>query len=441
MLFTAAIIDGLAQRLDGPVDRLRIAAVDHPGPISPAAFVRATARVFGSAVTFATPDGFEMGGVGVAWRFAAGGPERFERLRNGLTLARLPDAVRLAVGYSYASDGPRSEEWEGFDPAVLVLPQLAVIREGGKTRVIAALPAGASMKRLIEVMLTHDVEPEPLYPDAGDHSVESRPPSSQWREEVAEAVAGIRAGAMQKVVLARSVAVSTQAPIDGFDLLHHLERQHPQCYPYGWQVGGASFIGASPELLVQRRGMAVRTNPLAGTDRRGTGDDEDRAVGAALMSSAKNRDEHSLVIEDVARRLRTVTSELHVPPSPSLRRIATVQHLSTEITGTLAAPHHLLDLVALLHPTPAVGGTPRADATAFIEKAEGIDRGWYSGGVGWLTPGGDGDVAIALRCGLIRDSTALVYAGNGIVANSDPDEELAETRLKLRPLLDLLTAS
>jgi menaquinone-specific isochorismate synthase len=120
--------------------------------------------------------------------------------------------------------------------------------------------------------------------------------------------------------------------------------------------------------------------------------------------------------------------------------MASVQHLSTEIRGTLSGTHHLLDLVGLLHPTPAVGGTPRTDAVSFIDKVEEIDRGWYSGGVGWMAPHGDGDVSIALRCGLIRDTTARVYAGSGIVGSSDPEAELAETRLKLRPLLDLLTA-
>jgi isochorismate synthase len=403
--------------------------------------VRAAAPFYGSAYTISTPEGSEIGGVGVAWRAGAGGLDRFERLRTAADGFPLPDRARLLVGYAFSPDGPRSDTWAGFGAATLVLPQLTAVREGDKSYLVAALPPGANRNRLIEVMLSMQPVFDPLYPDPGDHAVESHPSSARWREEVADAVAAINAGAMQKVVLARSVEVRTHSPIDGFDLLHHLGAQHPQCYSFGWQVGGATFVGASPELLIQKRASSIRTNPLAGTDRRGTGDEDDLAVGAALMSSTKNRIEHALVIDDVADRLSAVTSALDVPAEPSLRRIATVQHLSTEMRGTLASPQHLLDLVGLLHPTPAVGGTPRSEAVAFIDKVEEIDRGWYSGGIGWVSPSGDGDVCIALRCGLVRDTTALVFAGNGIVRSSDPEAELAETRLKLRPLLELLTAT
>jgi isochorismate synthase EntC len=130
-----------------------------------------------------------------------------------------------------------------------------------------------------------------------------------------------------------------------------------------------------------------------------------------------------------------------VPDSPSLKRMATVQHLSTPVHGSLTAKTHVLDLVDALHPTPAVGGTPRGKAISFIDKLEGFDRGWYAGGVGWVDGSGDGEYAIALRCGLIEGADAHIFAGAGIVADSDPDAELLETRLKLRPLLELLAAT
>jgi menaquinone-specific isochorismate synthase len=440
MMFRPATIDAVAGALSGPEDRLRVAIVDLPHGLSPLAMVRAAAPGFGSAYSISTPNGTEVGGVGVARRFGAGGPGRFERLRDDLASQSLPGRIRLFLGYSFSPDGPVSEQWSGFDSASVVLPQLTAVRSEDGDYLVAALPAGADRKRLIEVMLALQPGHDPLVPDPGDHAVESHPSSDRWREEVGEAVAAIRAGALRKVVLARSVEVRSHSPIDGLDLVHHLGKRHPQCYNFGWQSGGATFVGASPELLVAKRGNQIRSNPLAGTDRRGTGDEEDRAVGAALMSSAKNRSEHALVIDDVADRLSTITSSLEVPLEPSVRRIASVQHLSTEIRGTLSGSQHLLDVVGLLHPTPAVGGTPRTDAVGFIDKVEEIDRGWYSGGIGWMSPNGDGDVNIALRCGLVRGTTARVFAGSGIVGSSDPEAELAETRLKLRPLLDLLTA-
>jgi isochorismate synthase EntC len=158
-----------------------------------------------------------------------------------------------------------------------------------------------------------------------------------------------------------------------------------------------------------------------------------------LLASDKDRAEHRWVVRDVARRLAPLADVIDVPPAPRLERLSTVQHLATPITGSGDA--RLLELVGALHPTPAVGGTPTPEALSFIGKMESVPRGWYSGGIGWLDPGGDGEVALALRCALIRDDEAVVFAGNGIVGASLPEEEVAETRLKLRPMLDLLAAS
>lgn len=159
------------------------------------------------------------------------------------------------------------------------------------------------------------------------------------------------------------------------------------------------------------------------------------------MRSPKDRIEHRLVVDDVVGRLEPFVDHLEVPTNPSLKRMATVQHLSTPVHGTLSAPKPVLELVDALHPTPAVGGTPRGQATSFIEKMEGFDRGWYAGGIGWVDGAGDGEFAIALRCGLIEGTQAHIFAGAGIVADSDPEAELLETRLKLRPLLELLAAT
>jgi isochorismate synthase len=242
------------------------------------------------------------------------------------------------------------------------------------------------------------------------------------------------------VVLARSVQVLSERATDPFGLVHHLALANPSCYIYAAVVGDAAFVGASPELLLAQRGREIWINPLAGSARRGKGDD-DVAVGRALLASAKNQAEHAMVVEDLVARLESLTDRLEHPDGPTLRRMATVQHLSTEIEGRLCDGVTTFDVLASIHPTPAVGGTPRAEALAFIDKTEGIDRGWYAGGIGWVDPAGGAQVALALRCALVNGVSSRLYAGNGIVAESDPAAELIETRLKFQPLLTLLAAT
>ncbi len=440
MLLPPVLLRDLGELLDGDTGVFRVAevAVD----VDPIDFVRVAAPFFGSARFVSTPEGGSIGSVGVAWRLTASGVRRFEQLEEGWAdLPELPAGARLMLGFAYSPDGPHSQEWAGFPSAEVVLPSAAVVVEDGVGRLVVAVPPGADASGVLTTLRDLSDPGPRSAPGLGDHSVRSIPPGTDWCAAVGEAVAAIRAGSLTKVVLARSVLVGTEMTIDPFEIVGHLGDHNPQCHLYGWQVGDGTLIGATPELLIGRRGPQVRANPLAGSAQRGEGDEEDRAVGEALMSSGKDRQEHALVVDDIADRLRSVTDELHVPEVPSLRRIATVQHLSSEITGTLSNGVSLFDLARRLHPTPAVGGTPREEAMAFIDKAEAIDRGWYSGGVGWLTPAGDGDVVIALRCGLISGRSARLYAGNGIVADSDPEDELVETRWKFLPMLNLLTVT
>ncbi len=188
-----------------------------------------------------------------------------------------------------------------------------------------------------------------------------------------------------------------------------------------------------------REAERFQLRPLAGSAPRGATADEDRRLGDGLLASEKDRLEHAIVVDDAVARLEPLSTGISRPAHPIVDRLPTVQHLATPITGTTSA--RILELVGAVHPTAAVGGSPRAEALGFIDKQEGIDRGWYAGGIGWIDPDGDGDLAVALRCALVRGGHATVYAGNGIVAGSDPDRELAETRLKLRPMLELLTGA
>ncbi|MDH3606489.1 MAG: isochorismate synthase [Acidimicrobiia bacterium] len=435
-LFPPSVIDALADQLNGPPGRSRVAVA--PTPLDPLALVRAGAATSGWAGYFSSP-GRDVGGLGIGWRTTAAGPNRLEALNEAIGSQDL--SAPVLVGFSFSPTGPYLPEWEGFAPAAAVIPMVSVVRRPGGSQVVVVVPPGRDARDVLEVLLGLTAASGRRVFEAADHVVESRPAPDAWRRAVAEAVGAIRAGALEKAVLARSVTVRTDIAARPFDLVSLLRDGYPNSYTFGWQEGDSVFVGASPELLVARAGSQIVSNPLAGSAARGSDDQEDAQLGHGLTASHKDQSEHTLVVEDIRSRLEPITAELTVPPHPVLRKFPTVQHLSTEVTGQLATPYSVIELADILHPTPAVGGTPRDDSLLYLEKIEEIDRGWYAGGVGWCDTDGDGELALSLRCGLLRGTTAYLYAGAGIVADSDPDEELFETRLKFRPMLDLLSAT
>ena len=253
-----------------------------------------------------------------------------------------------------------------------------------------------------------------------------------WLDAVAAAVDRIRAGELAKVVLARDVLVWSEAPFDVPVLLTGLARRFPGCYTFSC----AGLVGATPELLVARSGNDVRSVVLAGTIGRGDGAEDER-LAEGLLSSEKDLEEHRLAVDSVTEPLATVCSDLKVE-GPLLLRLANAQHLSTRIQGVLERDASALELAGLLHPTAAVCGTPRPDAFGLIRALEGMDRGRYSGPVGWVDSAGDGEWGIALRCGRFDGARGRLFAGNGIVGASEPEAELEETRVKLRAMMSAL---
>ncbi|MDX2466859.1 MAG: isochorismate synthase, partial [Acidimicrobiia bacterium] len=413
MLFTDTQLASLAAQFSNDPSQLRTASI--AVECDPLSLVRAGSELFARSSFFRAPAGEEVGSLGVAVSFDAAGTDRFANLEAELCgLPELTDGARIVLGFSFNPEGPSDPEWDGFASADAVLPAVCITKGSSGGRLVVAVPSGADADRLIE-LLGGLIEPdEPPPPDPGAHNVESVPSTVEWQSEVAEAVGAIDDGSIQKVVLARSVRVDSERATDPYGLVHHLAIANPSCYIYSVVVGESAFVGASPELLLAQQGREIWINPLAGSARRGKGAD-DVAVGDELLSSAKNRGEHAIVVDDLVARLGQLTERIEYPDGPQLRRMATVQHLSTEIDGTLCDGVSTFDVLASIHPTPAVGGTPRAEALAFIDKAELIDRGWYSGGVGWVDPGGGAQVALALRCALITGVTSRLYAGNGIV--------------------------
>ena len=272
-----------------------------------------------------------------------------------------------------------------------------------------------------------------------DVQITEVPPSDGYVRAVASAVEVVGETELRKVVLARTVQVDAGRTLDARALVHRLRAVDPDAYTFAAPTDDGVIVGASPELLVSRHGSEVRSNPLAGSAPRSGDPEEDRANADALAASTKDRDEHVIVVEAVAEILAPVCEELTWDPEPVLRETPNVWHLSTMFRGILRDPApSALDLVAALHPTPAVAGTPREVALATIDELEPFDRGRYAGPVGWVDANGDGVWAVALRCAELRGTRAILYAGAGIVADSVPERELAETEPKFRAFLDAL---
>jgi menaquinone-specific isochorismate synthase len=262
----------------------------------------------------------------------------------------------------------------------------------------------------------------------------SRTPES-WCELVERATKAMADGSLRKVALAREVVVTADAPFDRGSVLGRLRTTYPGCHLYS--VDG--FIGASPELLVSRAGDVVRSHPMAGTAARGGDPASDARLAASLLASTKDREEHQITIDMVHDTLLNWCSYIDYEAEPSIVPVANVQHLATLVEGRLSQPApSVLELVSALHPTPAVCGSPRDEALAFILQHEGFDRGRYAGAVGWVDGHGNGSWAVSLRCAALDGPVARLYAGNGIVADSDPPTELAETRAKLQAMLSAL---
>ena len=267
------------------------------------------------------------------------------------------------------------------------------------------------------------------------YSVEAAHAPEWWCGLVEEATKAMAGGALDKVVLARQLDVSTDAPIDRHAVLDRLRTAYPGCHI----IGIDGFVAASPELLVSVVGDIVRSHPMAGTAPRGGDPATDQRLAASLLASAVYRHEHQVTIDAVHDTLLGWCSYVDYEAEPSVVAVANLQHLATLVEGRLSHPvPSVLDLVAALHPTPAVAGRPLDRAVAWIAEHEGIDRGRYAGTAGWVDAAGNGAWAVSVRCAEIDGASAHVYAGNGIVAGSDPHTELAETRIKFQALLSAL---
>ncbi|MBM3551711.1 MAG: isochorismate synthase [Alphaproteobacteria bacterium] len=265
----------------------------------------------------------------------------------------------------------------------------------------------------------------------------SLPDKDGFKDAVARAIAVFRAGKMSKAVLSRILEIELAQPVDVAAILSALARQNPSGYHFKAPLhDGAILLGASPELLIRKDGASIRSNPLAGSTKRRSDPDEDRLASRKLLQSNKDNFEHRLVVDEIQEALAPVCKALSTPAEPALMNTSTMWHLSTLITGELENRQtSALQLACRLHPTPAVCGYPTAESRSLIGDLEPFDRGVFSGAVGWCDSEGNGEWAVAIRCGTVRDRTIRLFAGAGIVAASDPESEWAETEAKLGTML------
>ncbi|HEY5046182.1 MAG TPA: isochorismate synthase [Solirubrobacteraceae bacterium] len=476
----------LFARLDLAVKRARRSGVQTlatislglPAEVDPSAVVCASRREGEAWFVFEQPDRGRaaLAALGEVAQLRASGPDRFAavadrwRRMSAAAVGDPPEGNGGGVGggpialggFAFAPEGGDAPHWAGFEPASLIVPEVALTRragqrlraggnEQGDVRMTLAAMAGPDdlaeellarlERRLTELCRAiSDRQSLPLLDPspAGRYQVASAMPPEHYEAAVARAVALIKEGEIEKVVLAREVQVHAPQAYDPAAVFGVLREAFPSCFCFCVGRGDATLVAASPELLVRREGHRVSTLALAGSTRRSADPAVDDHLGEQLLRDESYREEHAIVARRIERTLRPHAVWVAAAPEPELVRIANIQHLGTPIRAQLAAPIEALELAGLMHPTPAVGGEPAQPALHLIPALEGLDRGWYSGPVGWTDATGDGEFCVALRCALLRGPIARCYAGNGIVRDSDPARELAETEIKLQALLPLL---
>lgn len=403
-------------------------------------------------------------GVGSAHAMDLVEPSRFRQAASGWRdlLAHalygdprvLPGVGPLLMG-GFAFDPNRvpSALWQGFPAGRFVLPKLLFTRTRDSfwlsRNLVVHADSDLEMETfLLDALLSEIIEDDP--PQASSLSltrepshIQSREPvtAQAWQDIVAEAVQTIRRGELEKVVVARALELQSSQPFDPVSALEYFSTNAPGTYQFAFAHDQTCFLGATPEQLVRVRDGQLRTMGVAGSVPRGETPQEDKQFGDELLASAKDRSEQEIVVRGMKQVLGDTCAELTISDTPALLKLRSIQHLVTRFQGTLANGYTVLDLVERLHPTPAVGGLPRSEALQWLVEHERLDRGWYAGAVGWMDQNFQGEFAVAIRSALLQENRATILAGCGIVADSDPAREYAESALKMKPMLAALGAS
>jgi menaquinone-specific isochorismate synthase len=398
-------------------------------------------------------------GVERAWSVGADGDDRFavvDQAWRGVADTLGPDDPSLPrgvgpvllgglgfTGHQPAADG----DWAAFGAAAFVLPETILARtvDGCWITTTTAGARSSGARRRWERILdrAREMSPAPgglvARPVATPLAIiDQQPGEEDWRRTVGLFAGAVGRGRLDKVVLARRVVMESRADLDVENALRRLAASAPESTIFAFRRGDRTFLGATPERLIRTDGRDFRTVAIAGSIGRGADPVEDASLAAALLASDKDREEQAVVIAALRERLKPICERLEIEPERRVLTLRHVQHLITEIDGTVRERAGLLSLAERLHPTPAVGGEPRDLALGLIEEYEGFDRGWYAGPIGWLGTDGDGELMVALRSGIVDHTRITLFAGCGIVADSDPTREWEESRMKLRAVASAL---
>jgi menaquinone-specific isochorismate synthase len=409
-----------------------------------------------------SPRGFA--GFGVAAQLTASGKGRFTQIAADVTrlfnqIHRVTDNSPagadpvFAGGFSFRSGNePGDPYWAAFCEAQFILPRYQLTHFDGETwltinHVLAPGEDSTDVTRLLretaEDLVWQGLAGDYASPTIDDAPVELRPihvtpftSHDGWVQMISETIQRIHRGELKKAVLARTTHIEFARSLPLASLLARLSARYPDCYRFLVEPQPEqAFFGATPELLAEVSSQQFRTVALAGSTRRGSTWQEDQALGEQLLSDPKERHEHDLVVRALQESLHSLTLDLAIPDSPELYLLNNIQHLRTPINGRLANGKGIVPVIQALHPTPALGGTPSDVALPLIGRLEPLQRGWYGAPVGWLAPNGEGEFAVAIRSAVMDGKKVRLYAGAGIVADSDPEKEWRETELKFQPIL------
>ncbi len=395
-------------------------------------------------------------GVGKSIEFKANGPKKFKIINSEITRLFkntiiddhiVPKEIGPKVfgGFSFSNSISNDEFWSHFGSAYFILPKIQLSHIQDESWITINLNVNNSNKNkelskiqdLIDLVKIHsETRPSDNF---NSYLTNQLMDYENWNGLINKAIVMIKNQDIKKIVLCRRCLITGQNNIDTLNVLLKLHHNYPECFSFLFEPEiNNSFLGATPELLVEVNNTMLVTSSLAGSYPRGRTKQEDIKLGIDLLNDPKELSEHQIVIDQLTTKLAFVSSNIHSATDPILMKLNNIQHLKTEITAEIKQNINIIDIIEKLHPTPAVGGEPLEKARQIIEEFEGNVRGWYAGPIGWIDRFGDGVFAVAIRSAICKDEKMILYAGAGIVENSFPLKEWDETQLKFKPLLGAL---
>ncbi|WP_173915777.1 isochorismate synthase MenF [Halobacillus sp. Marseille-Q1614] len=397
---------------------------------------------------------FVLAGAGSAKRVYSGDQHRFNEIEAMWTALQQKAHVYdmfsekgtglVAIGgFSFDSKEEKAFPWEAFPDSQMTIPMYLLTNKGDSSFLTTNL---LIFKEDHKQQILHQIKSDKNHLLHGERTEVRLPVCTntseiqpeEWKDSVKKATEDIKNGELEKVVLARELRVAFKEDVQLAAVIEKLAATQPNSYIFTVESDGEHFIGATPERLAKVDNQQLVSTCLAGTTPRGKNDEEDKKLGQALLDDPKNCQEHEFVVQMIRQAVEACCYNIDIPEKPVLYPLRNLQHLYTPVTATLEEGYTLLDVVSRLHPTPALGGMPQKKSVEYIRNHEVLNRGWYAGPVGWFDGRNNGEFAVAIRSALIQKDEASLFAGCGVVEDSDPETEYDETGVKLKPMLSVL---